>query len=287
MSTALDTADRGSDTGTLPAVSAHAPSSWPPSLERVHAAVMREPMDVDEVVRRVSGDARLVLRIFAVANSPFFDSAGRPVAELRGAVRRLGVPGLRCALVASALALWRSSPRLFHLRGEMLLLRQHSCAVAAAAWRIARATGGCGEADALLAGLMHNVGKLALLTELEQPLQDGSDKRQRLLLVAKWHAKLGANIAAQWQLPREVCAAVAGQERLSPPAVAAAVADESVQLGSVLAAAVEATRTAHAAAATSQHLARNSALTLSDAEWQQLIVTLGSMAGAASAAFGD
>jgi HD-like signal output (HDOD) protein len=252
----------------------------------VHAAVVREPLDVDEVVRLVSDDARLVLRVFAVANSPFFDGAGRPVAELRGAVRRLGVPGLRCALVATALALWRTAPRLFHLRKDMLQLRQQSGAVAAGAWRIARATGGCGEADALLAGLMHNVGKLALLTELEQPLADGSDKRQRLVLLTKWHAKLGANIATQWQLPQEVCAAVADQKRLAgPPALATCT--ESVLLGAVLAAAIEATRTAHALTATSQHLAGHSSLPLGAAQWRELIGLLGPLAGAASGAFGD
>jgi HD-like signal output (HDOD) protein len=266
---------------------AHAPASWPPSLERVHAAVVREPMDVDEVMRLASGDARLVLRIFAVANSPFFDGTGRALADLRGAVRRIGVPGLRCVLVATALSLWRGTPRLVHLRSEMTQLRQSSCAVAATAWRIARAVGGCGEADALLAGLMHNAGTLALLTELQQPLQTGGDKRRRLLLVAKWHARLGAHIASQWLLPREVVAAMAIQERMASQPSPAAAVPEIALLGSVLAAAVEATRTAHAVVATSQHLARHSDLQLSETAWQEVLGELGPLAGAAGAAFGD
>ena len=97
----------------------------------------------------------------------------------------------------------------------------------------------------------------------------------------------GASIAAQWQLPREVCAAVAAQERLAPQPAVAADSAEAALLGSVLAAAVEATRTAHAVAATSQHLARRSTLLVNEPQWQELIGQLGPLAGAAVAAFGD
>jgi HD-like signal output (HDOD) protein len=271
---------------TAPVLVQPAPA-WPPSIQRVYAALNQPTMDVDEVVQRASVDARLVMRVFALANSPFFDNSGRTVSELRGAVRRLGLSGMRCAVLASALSQWRNAPRLFQLRPEMAPLRVGACNVAALAWRIARQSGGCGEADALLAGLLHNVGKLALVTELGSPKYANVDRREKLLRIARWHARIGAQLAGKWLLPPAIVSAVGAQERLALPSTDEACAPESVALMSVLAAAVEAARTASAAEATAQHLARNSELLLSEAQWRTLLAELPALQGAAQTALGD
>jgi len=261
--------------------------AWPPSMQRVYAALNQPSMDVDEVVTRASGDARLIMRIFALANSPFFDSSGKIVSELRGAVRRLGVSGLRCALLACALSQWRNAPRLFQLRGDMTPLRQSGCNVAALAWRIARQSGGCGEADALLAGLTHGVGKLALLSELSSPRYAGVDKREKLLRIARWHARIGAQLAEKWTLPPAIVAAIGAQERLALPSDDEPRSPEALALMSVLAAAVEAVRTAGALEATARHLARHSDLLLNEAQWQAVLSDLPALQGAAHSALGD
>lgn len=269
------------------ALLALSPPAWPPSMQRVYAAVNQRSMDVDEVVQRVSGDARLVMRIFALANSPFFGSAGRIIGELHGAVRRLGQSGMRCAVLASALSHWRNAPRLFQLRPDMAPLRVGACNVAATAWRIARQCGGCGEADALLAGLLHNTGKLALLVELNDPRHAAMDRREKLLHIARLHARVGTRLAAKWSLPPAVVAAIGAQERLAQPSAGESDPSETRTLISVLAAAVEAARTASAAEATAQHLTRNSVLLLNETQWRAILADLPALQGAAQLALGD
>jgi hypothetical protein len=45
-----------------PALTQPAPA-WPPSMQRVYAALNQPAMDVDEVVTGASGDARLIMQI--------------------------------------------------------------------------------------------------------------------------------------------------------------------------------------------------------------------------------
>lgn len=274
-------------TGDTLADAARQLPAWPIALQRVQAVLARDRFDADEAARLVAVDARLVLRIFDLAQSFFFGMHRQGASELPTTIGKLGIPGMRCALASAALANLRASPRLHQVRREVVQLGLGSCTVAAFAWRITAQSLVAIPADALLAGLVHNVGKLALLAQFGTGTQAQQDKRQRVALIVRLQAQLGARIARDWRLPDDVCNAIALQDKLSGKPLPLNLEPDVPSLASVLAAAVVAARTANDIDATAAHLVARSELSLTEAEWRDILREAPQIVAASRAAFGD
>lgn len=135
-------------------------------------------LTIDELEAAVVADPVLSLRALALANSAFY-SQQHEIAELRSALIVLGADAVH-NLAASLLArsVHSSSPNIDEA------LWQHSQAVAVAGQIIAEAHQQVAAKQAFAAGLLHDIGILAL-----QRSSDTDDERQTD------HAALGAEIA--------------------------------------------------------------------------------------------
>jgi putative nucleotidyltransferase with HDIG domain len=133
------------------------------------------------------------------------------VATTRSLVLRLKVAmSLRDGAVASATA--KDAP---HHASAAEHLWSHALAVAAAAEHLARRAGGTDPALAATIGLLHDVGKLAVLRVAASRVpahsgaaRDAADDEGSLACERRAyggdHAAIGAYLAARWQLPQDV-----------------------------------------------------------------------------------
>jgi len=158
--------------------------------------------------------AALVLRF---ANSAYF-GLGHPVSTVQLAVAYLGMDTVRSLVLAASMAavLNRPVPGYGLGRGE---LWKHSIGVAASARLVTMRFGHKVSEEAYHAGLLADIGKLALDTLLRDEsgpgLLDNSVPFHELedLLFGVDHATLGAEMARRWNLPAPLVDAIRNHHR--------------------------------------------------------------------------
>jgi HD-like signal output (HDOD) protein len=183
-----------------------------------------------ELARQIARDAVLVAEVIREANSPYFRS-GRPVTTIDGAVMVLGENGLRILLARVAfrpiinMQGGRAADRIVRLAAPRLWLHADACALAAS---LLAPELGADPFEAYLAGLVLDVGLLVafrLIEQLGHPVVPQSDAFCEGLLAGA--RELSAGIAAHWELPPFVGAAIvrAGRAGTRPLADALGRAD--------------------------------------------------------------
>lgn len=186
-------------------ISARLPS-LPQVLLELLALCDRDEVGMAEIAAVVAKDASVAARLVATANSPFYS----PKRGLQDIDQCLAVMGTS---IVRRLALNQSVAELFgrFQKGNDFDLRYfwyHSLLVAVMARRLAVHLGYANGDEAYLAGLLHDVGQLALLTlDPERYLKllrdfdaDMALMRQEQALFEVNHAEVGAWMAQRWNL---------------------------------------------------------------------------------------
>lgn len=195
----------------------------PPAYGRLLEAMDRPDAQPVALARGVSADAELAARVLDLVNSTRF-GASRYVPTLQAAATLLGIDFIAGLVLAAEI--FRQFEE--HLDGRRArALRTHSLAVADLAATIAN--DGQRWESAYIAGLLHDLGRLALLHGLPEEYADierSARERSEPLVRAEraafgaTHAQLGAALLRRWHLPEPIVEAVAFHH--SPSEIAAA-----------------------------------------------------------------
>jgi len=184
-----------------------------PTLPKAALNVIRETesptSSAATVAHHIGMDQALTARVLRLANSAYFGLA-RQVSDIQEAVVILGMRNVRNLAIVASTFPWMSKP----LKGYRLGPRQmwtHSFCVAVAAKELALKTRKADPDLAFTAGLLHNIGKVALSVWLENKIEAMMnvavrenltfDQMERKLLGFS-HAEVGAYLADQWSLPK-------------------------------------------------------------------------------------
>ena len=158
----------------------------------------------------VEADPSLSARLLKLANSSFYGQRGR-ISTVRNAVLVLGAKTIR----SLALAVWantlQSHANDAEDRVRIALLLAHGLAAGVAAGMLAeRRDPGLGE-DAFMAGLLHDIGRVALVAQMRREYQrtilDPAEHEGLLLheketaILGFDHRHLGAALMRSWGLP--------------------------------------------------------------------------------------
>jgi HD-like signal output (HDOD) protein len=183
--------------------------SYPDAAARVQQVLSDDNVTSERIARCVSSDAGLAARILTMANSTLLHRGGASVTDLKLAVTRIGHDSIRAAALAYATAQLRRAPELAHIRVQLEKCWQEGVRVAALAHAMAKETRCVRPDEALLAGLLHNIGKVYILARAPKSASAG------LLLddgmFRDWHPGIGQALIENWKLPEEIALAVGGQ----------------------------------------------------------------------------
>ena len=206
--------------------------SFPDVAQRVQR-VLEDPRATPAQVAQVIGvDAALAARILRLSNSAFLNPSGKPITDLQQSVNRLGHQLVRCTAVSFALQQMKVGEGEAVLRPQLHELWRKGTLVASIAYVLARETKAANPDEALVAGLMHNIGSLYITVRAYQlgGVLDGDDVALQLL--SKGHPRIAAAILRHWKFAPGIASAVGNQ---ASPEKSAGGSD---RLNDVLAAAI-------------------------------------------------
>jgi HD-like signal output (HDOD) protein len=184
--------------------------SFPEVVTRVQNVVADPDSTSERIVKVVGTDIGLVTRLLTMANSALL-YRGEQVTDLRLAITRMGYSNVRTAALAYANAQLRRAPALEHIRADLERFWHESTQVAALAYAIARENRSIRADEAMLAGLVHNIGKVYIASRAPRNLALNSNAELMDHLLAEWHAGIGQAIVQNWKLSDDIATAIGGQ----------------------------------------------------------------------------
>ena len=187
--------------------------SFPDIVARIQR-VLEDPRAAPGQIARVAGaDAALAARILSLANSAFLNPSGKDITDMQQAVTRLGHQLVRCTAVSFALQQMKFGEGDAMLRRRLRDMWRIGTLVASIAYVLAKETRAANPDEALVAGLMHNVGQLYIAVNAG----DGADRTDEAWSAAvhAWHPRLARAILLQWKLPSAIIEAVAHQNNMN------------------------------------------------------------------------
>jgi putative nucleotidyltransferase with HDIG domain len=184
---------------------------FPTSLQatmRIRRALMDPNSNTDKVAQVVGTEPVLSAQLLQMCNSAALQPAGKPVADVRTAVTRLGfnmVQNVAIAVGMKQLTQAKSNPAI---QPMIEGLWKRSLRVAALAFVMAKRQSRLNPDTAMLAGLLHEIGKFYIISRARDYAQLFSDEATLWEVVDQWHAHIAGAILESWQVPEEIAVAV-------------------------------------------------------------------------------
>ena len=168
-------------------------------------------VSADKIVNLLSSDPAISMHIIRTANSAAL-SNGNPVSNLRGAISRMGYRMLRSMVMNITMT------KLFQGRSpfvnrQLKELWEHSREVAAISYVLAQQQKHLKPEQALLAGLVHDIGALPLYLYADR-YRSHLDQTTLENLIRRFSATIGTRLLQSWNFPAELVDVVAGHENL-------------------------------------------------------------------------
>jgi HD-like signal output (HDOD) protein len=182
--------------------------AFPDVAVRLRRVLSDESVSSAQVVKVVSAEPALVARLLMSANSAAMNPQGPRVTDLRNAVTRLGFNLVRSAALAFAMDQIRKSKTLVPLLRPLAELWERSVLVAALSYVLAKRCSTVNPDAALLAGLLHGVGRLYILTRSARHPELFEDPATYHEIVRDWHANVAKAILENWEISDEIVQAV-------------------------------------------------------------------------------
>lgn len=192
-----------------------------PPMPHVASEALRKIAEPDtsaeEIQKILAKDPALAARVLKLANSSFY-ARSRTIATLRDAVVVIGLKTVRTLVLAS---ITRDLFDPFGLTEKLLWEHAVGCGLAArtlaVSLRFSRAE------ECFLAGLLHDVGKMILLTHHPEPMrriiQDVYNDPDLSFAALERdafgfdHAEVGRLLATKWRFPEEIAEAIGCHHR--------------------------------------------------------------------------
>ena len=188
--------------------------SFPDVAVRVRKVLADEQVSTDQIARVVGSDAGLAARVFTLANSVALNRSGKTISEIKTAVNRIGHNNVRTAAVSFAIAQLRRAAELKHIAKELEGLWQEATMVAAHAYAIASRATKINADECMLAGLLHNVGKIYIMARANRHGNLFRDPAALGHVIRDWHSNVGKAIVENWGFPEHISEAVAEHENI-------------------------------------------------------------------------
>ncbi|MDX1634753.1 MAG: HDOD domain-containing protein [Marinobacter sp.] len=173
--------------------------SVPDVAWKVRRAAEREDTTAEQIAQFITADPAMAAKLVRACNSPLYRGFN-DVRNVREAVVRLGTKTTRqLVTVFSMREVFKT--RQPALQQQMDTLWRHSREVAALCWVLADTATKLDPEEALLAGLLHDIGAVPVLVQAEHHVSIFADPTKLAQAMAELRGDVGAAILENWAFP--------------------------------------------------------------------------------------
>ena len=187
--------------------------TFPESIMRINSVLLEDNSNqsMEQIARAIEVDPVVTARILRLVNSAFYGVSGA-IASVYDALIMLGLDVVRGIVLSSA------AMDVGGRRRSINGLWEHSFGTAVAASALGRTLGMSGVEEASAAGLMHDIGKLVLASQLGSEydrviayaIDEGIHIREaELKLLGVGHDTIGQWLVKRWRLPNSLAEPIA------------------------------------------------------------------------------
>jgi HD-like signal output (HDOD) protein len=187
---------------------------FPEVVRRLQSVLLDDKTTVKDIVTVISSEPVLSARLMQMANSAALNASGTPVASLNNAVSRMGFNLVRTVATAFALRQLSKNTGLAPIRHELEAVWRASNEVAAIGYAVGKRAFGRQADEALMAGLLHGIGRLYILSHAQKADPDLREDPQFAATLTTWQPAIGKAILEVWGLPKRIAEAVEHQDYL-------------------------------------------------------------------------
>ncbi|HET8755007.1 MAG TPA: HDOD domain-containing protein, partial [Solirubrobacteraceae bacterium] len=213
--------------------------SFPAVAARVIQVLNDPSASAEQVVRVLGAEPALAARTLLMANSIALNPAGHEIRDLRMGVLRVGFDVLRSAAVSFAMSQLKQARNYEGLEAQFAALWSRSSLVAATCYATAKEHRIFRPNNAMLAGLLHDVGRLYLFSQSGRYPALTRDPEGSRQVMDEWSPALGKAILDNWNMAEDMVAAVEHQNDLDRDPEAPADLADVVIVGKILAGRME------------------------------------------------
>ena len=187
--------------------------SLPEVAYKIRKMVDDPRVSSDKLARLIGTDAALSARLIQVANSPFFRGLNT-VENVRTAVTRLGGVCVRNVISSLVMSQLYRAKEITPIKKELHSLWVHGAKVAAISHVLAKRYTQLNADEAMLAGLIHDIGSLPILKRALDFPDILADKEALQRVIGYMHTDIGKLILEDWHFPADLLTVAAEHENL-------------------------------------------------------------------------
>lgn len=176
--------------------------SMPDVFLQVKNIVDDPSSNMDNIAKAITRDPSLTARILKVANNALH-RGNHEITNLQLAVSRMGLQLTKTLVTSHSITQMFNQPK-GTLKPFFNQLQSHSTEVSAHAYAIAKNYSKLNPDDALLAGLVHNIGYLPMANCVESFPEIESDPDLLVEIMGKVHTQVGKMILESWSFPKNI-----------------------------------------------------------------------------------
>jgi len=177
--------------------------SLPDIAFKIRQTVESDTSNAQEIVSVINMDQSIVTKVLRMANSAMYNNTGKKIESCKAAYLRIGSKKL-VNLVLSFTMKELFNTDLDVIKKKMNEVWKHSVKVAAISAILTRLTSNLDPEKALLAGLLHNIGSVAILNNLNNMPEVAEDDQLLSQILYGLQSEVGESILTNWNFPDEL-----------------------------------------------------------------------------------
>lgn len=162
----------------------------------------------------ISAEPLISAKLLHLANSVAFNPNGNEILDLKSAIIRLGLNVVHTTALSIVMTQLMRAKGMAEFAATTQSLWEHSIETSAAAYVLAKETGRLNRDEAMLAGLIHDLGAFYMLYRATQydELRHRPDTIKYLII--QWHESIGVSLLNALGLPQEIVEATIDHDHI-------------------------------------------------------------------------
>jgi HD-like signal output (HDOD) protein len=205
------------------------------AILRLRKGLQDPDMTLPRIAQLVQVEPLVAAKMMRLANSAIHAARGGAVRDLPSAIHRLGLDTVRTTAMSVAMGEILHAKQMVGFSRLAQILWEHSINCAAAAHLLAHACAKVRSEEALLAGLVHDLGAFYMLYRGAQYAELRERPDTLKYIIAQWHEAIGVTLLETLGLPREIAQASIDHDHSRPVPDEPKTLADIVYIGNLLA----------------------------------------------------